>query len=389
MIAALTSIALSLLTMWGVYNFVPWSTVETLSWRNFIGQTREEKVGATITTINATDLISDSRATINTNFSNLNSDKIEVASTSIGNITSLPGLTTAGSLVTVGTLTSGGLGAGFTNISVARGGTGSTTLAAYHVLVGSSTNAIGTALGLGTSGQFLTSQGASAPPNWTTSAIDQAGTYAWTGYHSWTANTNNTGNAYFQDLNASSSAANPILLNGIDYAFPASEGASSTVLSTNGTGSLIWRTLNYDSGTFILNDSTTGAVAYNHYLGRIPSFIRLTTYGTTTGGGAPGVADFFESVGNATSTASQRAIYKYIALDDDNGSNDDAVTEINATSTRIVALVYEGSGGGACSTGVELLGRLTGLTDLTFTITWDSNCNQTENQNRFIMWEVW
>jgi hypothetical protein len=41
---------------------------------------RDGRLGSTITTINASDLIKDSRSTINTNFSNLNTDKLETTS---------------------------------------------------------------------------------------------------------------------------------------------------------------------------------------------------------------------------------------------------------------------------------------------------------------------
>src|SRR3990167_10190955 len=107
----------ALATMWGVYNYVPLGAIEYLS------SVSEKKFGATITTINSSDTLRDSRSTINTNFSNLNSDKTEVASSSIDAITTLS------NLVTVGTLTSGSLGSGFTTVVVAIGGTGSTTLA--------------------------------------------------------------------------------------------------------------------------------------------------------------------------------------------------------------------------------------------------------------------
>jgi hypothetical protein len=60
----------------------------------------------------------------------------------------------ASSLVTVGTLTSGALGAGFTAVNVAQGGTGASTLTDHGVLVGSGTGAV-TALTVGTNGQLL------------------------------------------------------------------------------------------------------------------------------------------------------------------------------------------------------------------------------------------
>src|SRR3990167_3961815 len=85
----------------------------------FIFCHKVEKLGATITTINATDTLKDSRAVINTNFTNLNTDKIEVATTSIGNITTLSNLSS------IGTLTTGVWQA--TAIGVGYGGSGTTS----------------------------------------------------------------------------------------------------------------------------------------------------------------------------------------------------------------------------------------------------------------------
>ena len=174
------AIVISLAILFVAYFLVPISFYEWVH-----GLVRSERnFGATITTIQATDRLTDSRAVINTNFSNLNTDlEATIATTSMNGILTLNNLTTAGSLATVGTITSGIWNG--TTLAVANGGTGSTTLSQYSVLLGSSTNAIGIVSGLGTSGQFLTSQGTGARPTWTTSAIDQAGTYAWTGAHSW------------------------------------------------------------------------------------------------------------------------------------------------------------------------------------------------------------
>jgi len=173
----LAAMVVSAIVMVGMYLYVP------ISWFEWMPTLEKEKsFGATITTIQGTDTLKDSRAVINTNFSNLNTDKIEVATTSVGNIITLSGLTTAGSLATVGTITSGRWNG--TPILSAYGGTGTTTFPAYHVLVASSTGAgIMSVSGLGTSGQFLTSQGAGAFPQWTTSSVDLGIAYIWTAEH--------------------------------------------------------------------------------------------------------------------------------------------------------------------------------------------------------------
>lgn len=208
----LVVIGVSLFTAWALYTYAP------LSWFE-VGE-QEPRLGATITTINATDKISDSRAVINTNFANLNSDKIEVGTTTLPNITSLP------NLVTVGTLTTGGLGSGFTVVNVAQGGTGSSTLSSNQVLLGNGTGAIKTVSGYGTSGQVLKSNGSGSAPSWAATTVDETANYTWTGLHTFTATTTFS--------NATTT------FNGVNYAFPSSQAATSTVLQNDGTGILSW-----------------------------------------------------------------------------------------------------------------------------------------------------
>lgn len=142
---------------------------------------KNPNLGATITTINASDLISNSRAVINTNFTNLNTDKIEVSTTSVGNITELA------NLATVGTITSGTWNA--TAIAVNKGGSGTTSPSTYQVILGNGSNGFTVASGTGSSGQVFTSNGAGAYPSWQSSSIDQNANYNWTGLHDFAATT--------------------------------------------------------------------------------------------------------------------------------------------------------------------------------------------------------
>ena len=225
---------MSLMGSWGFYNYVPFSLFETQS----------HKVGSTITTIAGGDTISSSRSTINTNFTNLNAGKIENSTTSVAAITTLS------NLVTTGALSSGSLTTGFTAVNVAQGGTGSTTLSASQVLLGNGTSAVTTPVGWGTSGQFLTSNGVATAPSWQTSSIALGSNYAWTGTH------NFTGTTLIKNLNASSTSANPIVLNGISYNTPSSQGASSTVFMNDGNGTLI---SDYPQGSLIYSTTTASA----------------------------------------------------------------------------------------------------------------------------------
>ena len=174
----------------------------------------DAKLGAAITNIAATDTLRDSRSTINTNFTNLNTDKIEVSTTTVGNITSLP------NLATIGTITTGVWNG--TVIGVAYNGTGTTSPTTNQVMLGNGSSGFKVVNGFGTSGQFLTSQGVSTAPTWTTSAVSLTDSYAWTGLHTFTATTT------ISRLDVTGGLAR---FNGVDYGFPSLIGAAGDVLT--------------------------------------------------------------------------------------------------------------------------------------------------------------
>lgn len=246
-----------------------WEKIKRCTWHISCYRT---PFGATITTIASTDKIKDSRATINTNFTNLNDGKIENSSSSIAAITTLS------NLVTVGALSSGSLASGFTTVTVPLGGTGSTTLSANQVLLGNGTSGVLTVTGWGTSGQFLTSNGAATAPTWQSASVNQTSNYAWAGNH------NFTGTTLIKNFNASSTVANPLVLNDVSLSFPSTQGASSTIFMNDGNGKL---TSNYQQGT-LLYATTTGSAkisatsttmtAFNHlrFDIRIPATQQIT-----------------------------------------------------------------------------------------------------------------
>lgn len=96
----------------------------------------ENKLGSSLTTIQGTDRLTDSRSTINTNFSNLNDTKIESSSSSIAAITTLDNLTSIGVL---------------TNLRVSGSTTIASTLSVTNPITGSSTLRILGDVGFGTS----------------------------------------------------------------------------------------------------------------------------------------------------------------------------------------------------------------------------------------------
>ena len=140
--------------------------------------TSEEQSLGAITTILGTDRLTDSRTTINDNFTDLDTTKMEMATSSIDSITTLSNLTA------VGALSSGSLTTGFTAIPVSLGGTGTTTPETYRVMLGDGSNGLTMASTSGTNGQFLTSSGDGSYPTWSTSAIDEGANYSWSGIHS-------------------------------------------------------------------------------------------------------------------------------------------------------------------------------------------------------------
>jgi hypothetical protein len=174
-ISALTSAFL----LAAVYYFMPLEPLMLLD-------ENSEMLGSTITEISGSDKIKDSRAVINTNFSNLNTDKLEnsayYATTTHANIASLP------SLSSVGTITTGTWNG--TTLSVAKGGTGATTLGANLLLLGNGTGAV-QSVTAGSNDQILKLVG--GVPTWDSATVDETLDYDWTGVHDFASTTIFTG----------------------------------------------------------------------------------------------------------------------------------------------------------------------------------------------------
>lgn len=201
---------------WGGYNYVPIYHIKDI--------TSKDTFGA-ITTIQGTDTLSASRTTINNNFTDLDSGKMDKATTTLYELTTANSITSATALASIGTITSGVWNG--TKIGVAYGGTGTTSPERYRVLFGDGDNGFTMASTSGTSGQFLTSNGNGNYPSWTTSSINEAGTYNWSGTHTFaTGIANFVNNVLFGDGTATTTLK----------ISPYSNTASSTVLSHDGSG---------------------------------------------------------------------------------------------------------------------------------------------------------
>src|SRR3990167_1368722 len=331
-LSSLIAFGITISGLIGAYNYLPLNFIDFGS----------NKLGSTITSIAGTDTISGSRSVINTNFSNLDRDKMEVSTTSVASITTLAGLTSAASLATVGTITSGTWSG--TAIGVSKGGSGTTSPSTYMVMLGDGSNGLTMASTTGTTGQFLTSNGSGSYPSWQTSAVDTAINYNWTGNH------NYTGSTTVKDFSASSTVAFPIKLNGISYSMPSTQGASSTVLTNNGSGALIFAssTPTWFTGTFA---TTTTLVQTNDNVievGFMPKLIKLYYFiqgHTSTGDtnvytGQKGIAIF-----NGTTLTGDYVLSDSIALSGDEGTMT-VVMQTTVSGTGATELRSGQEGGG-------------------------------------------
>ena len=408
-----------LATAFGIFNYVPVSWFEVL--------TSEKKLGVTITTIAGTDTIKDSRATINTNFSNLNTGKIEVGTTSVASITTLGGLTTASSLATVGTITSGTWNGSV--IDVARQGTGTTSPSLYQVLLGNGANGITVASSTGTTGQFLTSNGGGAYPSWQTSAVDQGINYTWTGNHTFNGatttlkttsgtttviidtRTSNTDSALNFTENGSNSVGVGLQLDGSDnalYIRDLGDNAILGVFSRNddrfGVGTTtpgatisavgdIYSTTGFRmpngitfDGTYVTNATTsalgfTGNMIISHALGRTPVLVRITANSSCSGTTDTAVEVMCSSLGTATSTTSTNFVTQSVGCVSDNCVNAVAVNSSFGVG-KIISL------NNAAGT-VRVAANLTALSSTSFTINFSTNTSNTGDEARNIIWELY
>jgi hypothetical protein len=272
--------------------------------------TQTEEFGSTITTILGTDTISSSRSVINTNFANLNTDKLESGSTAAA--------------LTIGTLTLSNA------LTVANGGTGSTTLSANQILLGNGTGGVKTPAGWGTSGFFLQSTGFGSAPVWAGASVDLAANYNWTGFHDFNAGVRLMGTSSIQ-----ASVAEKLTINGLDYSFPLSHRSTSSPLVSDGSGALSWGVWSVlfasgSSGSTALTATTTLQTLFipANTLRTTNSMLRLTVNGFNA---APTGSCYFQvSYGTGFATSSMG----YITAGG-SGSREGAtlISTISATST--------------------------------------------------------
>ena len=205
-LTTLLSLAVLAGSVFGIANYATLGQLNALSFNR--------PIGVSLTDITSATKISDLATILPANFNALNSAKIEVSTTT------LPLLTTTLALSSVGTITTGTWSG--TAIAVSKGGSGTTAPTLYMVVLGNGTAGFTYASSTGTTGQFLTSNGAGVYPSWQTSAVDTGINYTWSGRH------------YFTNgLIASSSAYNLIASTTAYQLNIGSLNATSTITTNN------------------------------------------------------------------------------------------------------------------------------------------------------------
>ncbi len=274
--------------------------------------------GSAVTTILGTDTLSASRTTINNNFSALNTGKFELsdwfATTSAQQVTKL------------GTITTGNWNA--TPITAQYGGTGSSTLSQYQILLGNGTGNVTVPVGWGSAGQVLISAGAGAIPTWSSGSVDTTQSYNWTGT-----------SFLVKNLAASSTVANPLTLNKLTYNFASLRAGSSTVLMEDGSGNLSWV-----NSPILLNSNQPGlnsVTSQNSTTTLATAVIPANTLGANTKSlrvtanymNASNAGNCFFSIELGTGSASTSVAYSGAMA----ASNAPGITEAWVTSTTTTA----------------------------------------------------
>lgn len=347
----------TLASVFSIYNYLP---LDILQFNK-----PEQTFGSTITTIAGTDTLSSSRTTINNNFSNLNSTKIENSTTSVAAITTLANLSTIGTIAS-------GIWNG-TAIGVGYGGTGTTSPTSNQVMLGNGASGFKVVSGFGSSGQFLTSNGAATAPTWQTSAVDQAANYTWTGLH--TFNTGGiiaTASSTFSGVLNTATTTSSTNVIGKGFGGTGADGAltCTTATTTISIGSAAVLEKNYSSISItgdcaieFSNPATAGSIVIFKSQGNVTftssKQIYLVGLGATGGAGNTSPA----GTGNAAGGGGGGSMTAVGVAGTNGGTQNDGGgtgTAGTASSIWLYTQTAVGGGGGGCGGGNPCAGGTAG-----------------------------
>lgn len=332
------TIVITFASFFVIQNYVPLKYLETKQ-----DKKQDKKLGTSLTTIQSTDTLKNSRSTINDNFTALNNGKIENSTTTLPLITTLSGLTSAASLATVGTITSGTWSG--TAISVAKGGTGTTSPSTYLTILGNGANGLTVASSTGTTGQFFTSNGAGAFPSWQTSAVDTAINYTWTGNHLW------------------SGAASTSLLAVLNNLYVGTTATSTIQGSTSGTSQL-------QGYLNVLGTSGTSTISGNLVVSNNASTTNLTISGNQIGG----AMSYTASSTSYTVTTGTITYTNSIPTNANKGMGTYTVTDTDCTGNSYGNIIIARSGITASTAGITSQNAGgAAICEASYTFTWSGN----------------
>lgn len=205
--------------------------------------------------------------------------------------------------------------------------------------------------------------------------------FQWTGRHSFLSSTTVSSSfvASASTTIAASGTTTPLVLNSVKYTFPSIEGASSTVLSTDGNGKLAWQPpvfVTTGASSTPKGYASSQTSTYYHGLGRMPQYVQIQVYTATDTGG---LAEMAMSFGTATSTSagSQQAIGVAMPTGTGTGVPLPEVSQGN--------IIYIKSSDG----NISVKANLSALTNTTFTLTWTENLSDTTEDARKLIWTVY
>lgn len=209
------------------------------------------------------------------------------------------------SITTLGTITTGTWNAD--TLTVAKGGTGSTSLIAYQLLAGNGTGAV-TTFGNGTSGYVLTSNGVGALPSFQNVGVTTNGNNTWTGTNTFTATTTVSGSLVI-GIGGASSTVLMNDVNGVVHSYNAGLGTAYSAYATMPTtaGYKISKSINASG----MQSCTTGSanLVAEYTVWKYGTLLAYATSTSDTGGLSYSILISKNGLATSTFTATTNSLF--------------------------------------------------------------------------------